>query len=230
MSRSRGHALTVQGETVVDLGSGGGFDVLQAARKVGPTGFAIGLDASPNMLERARASAERQGLRPPHVAFAEADLTEALPLHSASVDVIISNCVVNLLSSEHKAALFRELRRCLRGGGRLAISDILARRPMPQDVLASFAARVGCIGGSITVEDQRRLLIEAGFDGAKMRSGRPDISANDIVFVEKGMDLNAYFTPGSSCAPSCGSTGSADLPANFDANEHAGACTCRRRN
>lgn len=159
-------ALTRQGEAVVDLGSGGGFDVLQAARKVGPSGFSIGLDAAPNMLARARANAERQGLRPPHVAFASADLTQALPLQSASVDVFISNCVINLLSSEHKAALFRELHRCLRGGGRLAISDILARRPMPEHVLSSFAARVGCIGGAITVEEQRTLLIEAGFDGA----------------------------------------------------------------
>ena len=153
------------GETVVDLGAGAGFDVFLAASKVGH-GFAIGLDGSAAMIDRARTAATRRKHSPPHVAFAQAELGKALPLQDGSVDLFISNCVINLLEDAEKATLFCELFRCLKPGGRVAISDILARRDLPPEIQNNLAAKAACIGGAVTPDRQHALLQDAGFESA----------------------------------------------------------------
>src|SRR5579883_3838 len=147
------------GETVVDLGSGGGLDVFLAARKVGPAGKAIGIDMTPEMLDLARRNAERSGLA--NVEFYRATI-DKLPLPDASVDCVISNCVINL--APDKPAVFREIARVLKPGGRLAVSDIALKRTLPPELGTDLMAYVGCIAGAIFIEDYRRGLAEAGFD------------------------------------------------------------------
>jgi arsenite methyltransferase len=132
------------GETVLDLGSGGGLDVFLAARRVGPTGRAIGIDMTPEMLARARSAAAREGYD--NVEFREGRL-EALPVDDASVDAVTSNCVINLVPD--KAAVFREIARVLRPGGRLVVADIVLDRPLPESVARSLLAWVGCVAGAI---------------------------------------------------------------------------------
>src|SRR4051794_14535731 len=146
-----------EGETVVDLGSGGGLDVFLAARKVGPSGRAIGIDMTDEMIALARRNAEKSGLT--NVAFHQASI-DRLPLDDASVDCVISNCVINL--APDKAAVFREIARVLRPGGRLAVSDIALKRELPPDLGDDLMAYVGCIAGAILVDDYRRGLVEAG--------------------------------------------------------------------
>src|SRR4051794_35222034 len=136
------------GEVVVDLGSGGGLDVFLAAKKVGPTGKAIGIDMTPEMLERARANAERQGLA--NVEFHESTI-DSLPLPDASVDCVISNCVINL--APDKNAVLREIARVLKPGGRVAVSDIALKKPLPPEIGNDLLAYVGCIAGAISIED-----------------------------------------------------------------------------
>lgn len=136
------------GEVAVDLGSGGGLDVFLAARKVGPTGRAIGIDMTPEMLERARANAKRQGLQ--NVEFHEATI-DKLPLPDASVDCVISNCVINL--APDKQAVLREIARVLKPGGRVAVSDIALKKPLPPELGNDLLAYAGCIAGAILIED-----------------------------------------------------------------------------
>ena len=145
-----------EGETVLDLGSGAGLDVFRAAQAVGPAGRAIGVDMTPAMLERARDGAAKLGLT--HVEFREG-LIEALPVEDASVDVVLSNCVVNL--SQDKAAVFGEAFRVLRPGGRLAISDVL--RNGPRLTVASEEGWCACVDGAEPPERYRALLRAAGF-------------------------------------------------------------------
>jgi arsenite methyltransferase len=161
------------GETVVDLGSGGGLDVFLAARKVGPTGRAIGIDMTPAMLDLARQNAEKSGLS--NVEFHEATI-DRLPLLDASVDCVISNCVINL--APDKTAVFREVARVLKPGGRLAVSDIALKRELPAELGDDLMAYVGCIAGAILIEDYRRGLVEAGFA--------------HVEVIDSGSDLNAY--------------------------------------
>jgi SAM-dependent methyltransferase len=161
------------GETVVDLGSGGGLDVFLAACKVGPTGKAIGIDMTPEMLELARRNAEKSGLS--NVEFHRATIDQ-MPLPDASVDCVISNCVINL--APDKPAVFREIARVLKPGGRLAVSDIALKRGLPPDLGDDLMAYVGCIAGAIPIEDYRRGLIEAGFA--------------HVEVIDSGADLNAY--------------------------------------
>jgi SAM-dependent methyltransferase len=161
------------GEVVVDLGSGGGLDVFLAARKVGPTGRAIGIDMTPEMLARARLGAEQQGLT--NVEFHEATI-DALPLPDASVDCVISNCVINL--APDKAAVFREVARVLKPGGRLAASDIALKRELPPELGQDLMAYVGCIAGAIPIEEYVEGLRAAGFA--------------EVEVVDSGRDLNAY--------------------------------------
>ncbi len=165
------------GEVVVDLGCGGGLDVLLAARQVGPTGKAIGIDMTADMLERARAGAEKVGAENVEFHLAQID---ALPLPENSVDCIISNCVINLVPDKEKA--FREMFRVLRPGGRLSISDIALRQPLPTEVQENIAAYVGCIAGAILIEDYRRRLETAGFQA--------------VVISDTNADLNAYAKAG----------------------------------
>jgi len=154
------------GETVLDLGSGGGLDVFIAAREVGPAGRAIGVDTTPEMVQRARRSAtgfrEITGLD--NVEFRLGEI-EHLPVADASVDVVISNCVINL--SPDKAQVWREVARVLRPGGRVAVSDLALLKPLPAAVRESVQALVGCIAGAALVDDTREMVRAAGLVGAE---------------------------------------------------------------
>ncbi len=147
------------GETVVDLGSGAGFDALLAAPKLGPDGRFIGVDMTPEMLAKARRNAVNAGYAQT-VEFREG-LIEALPITSNTVDVVISNCVINL--SPDKPAVFSEAFRVLRSGGRLAVSDIVLTQPLPELVVQSEASWIACISGALTEEEYLEHLAAAGF-------------------------------------------------------------------
>jgi arsenite methyltransferase len=161
------------GEVVVDLGSGGGLDVFLAAAKAGPTGKAIGIDMMPEMLALARKNAAKAGLT--NVEFYESTI-DKLPLPDSSVDCVISNCVINLTSD--KPAVFREIARVLKPGGRLAVSDIALKKPLPPEVGNDLMAYVGCIAGAIPIEDYKSGLAAAGFSAVQV--------------IDSGADLNAY--------------------------------------
>jgi SAM-dependent methyltransferase len=152
-----GHLALKAGETVLDLGSGPGLDALLAARLVGPTGRVIGVDMTPEMLERARSVAARAGAG--HVEFRPGRL-EALPVEDASVDAVTSNCVINLVPD--KAAVFREVARVLRPGGRVVVADIVLDRPLPAAVANDVLAWCGCVAGATLRRDYFRLVAEAG--------------------------------------------------------------------
>src|SRR6266581_944222 len=146
------------GEVVLDLGSGGGIDVLLSARRVGPTGRAYGLDLTDEMLALARRNAAEHGAR--NVEFLKGEI-EVIPLPDSSVDVVISNCVINL--SADKGQVLREAFRVLRPGGRFAVSDIVFQGRLPQVLRADMEAWADCIGGALEEQTYRQLLIEAGF-------------------------------------------------------------------
>lgn len=161
------------GEVVVDLGCGGGLDLLLAAQKVGAEGRVIGIDMTPEMVELARRNIQRAGVANVQVHQATID---RLPLADASVDCIISNCVINL--APDKAAVFREMARVLRPGGRVAVSDIALKQPLPAELAEDLAAYVGCIAGAISIDAYRTGLEAAGLTG--------------VTVVDSGADLNAY--------------------------------------
>jgi SAM-dependent methyltransferase len=153
-----------EGETVLDLGSGGGADVLISARRVGPSGKAIGLDMTDEMLELARASAAEAGVE--NVEFRKGYLEE-MPLGDSSIDVVISNCVINL--SGDKPQVLREAARVLRPGGRFAVSDVIADADMDAQTRADMAAWTGCIAGALTEDEFRSTLEAAGFEDIEIR-------------------------------------------------------------
>jgi len=159
------------GETVLDLGSGGGFDCFLAARQVGPTGRVIGVDMTPQMVTKARANAREAGVV--NVDFRVGEI-EHLPVLDASVDVVLSNCVINL--SPSKDQVMREAFRVLRPGGRLAISDVVATAPIPERFRGTDAALTGCAGGAAPVGELERMLSEAGFAEIAVRP-RPESRA-----------------------------------------------------
>jgi arsenite methyltransferase len=161
------------GEVVVDLGSGGGLDVFLASKIVGPTGRAIGIDMTLAMIDRARANAASGGYT--NVDF-HLSTIDKIPLADASVDCVISNCVLNL--APDKAAVFREIARVLKPGGRLAVSDIALKHDLPESIANSLAAYVGCIAGAIRIDDYRSGLLAAGFE--------------HVEIIDSGRDLNAY--------------------------------------
>lgn len=165
------------GEIVVDLGSGGGLDVFLAAEKVGPTGKAIGIDMTPEMVALAQLNANRDMNRERYsnVEFHLATI-DNLPLPDASVDCVISNCVINL--APDKNAVFREIARVLKPGGRLAVSDIILKRTLPDELGDDLMAYVGCIAGAISVDEYSSGLSKGGFAS--------------IEVVDSGADLNAY--------------------------------------
>ncbi len=148
-----------QGDVVLDLGSGGGIDVLLSARRVGPTGMAYGLDMTPEMLDLARRNQVEAGVT--NVEFLEGTI-EDIPLPDATVDVVISNCVINL--SPDKDAVLREAFRVLKPGGRLAISDIVLRRPLSERTRGLIGLWTGCVAGALVDEDYQAVLRTAGFE------------------------------------------------------------------
>lgn len=161
------------GEIVVDLGSGGGLDVFLAAKMVGPTGLAIGIDMTAAMIERARENARAAGYE--NVEFYRSTI-DRIPLPDASVDCVISNCVVNL--APDKPAVFREIARILKPGGRVALTDIALKQELPPAIAQSLAAYVGCIAGAIPIDEYRAGLLAAGFE--------------HVEVIDSGADLNAY--------------------------------------
>lgn len=167
------------GEVVVDLGSGGGLDVFLAARRLGPTGKAIGIDMTPEMIELARKNAavarDDQGRPLTNVDFHFATI-DRIPLADATVDCVISNCVINL--APDKPAVFREIARILKPGGRLAVSDIALKKPLPPELSSNLMAYVGCIAGAIPIDDYVSGLRDAGFA--------------HVEVIDSGADLNAY--------------------------------------
>ncbi len=225
-----------EGEVVVDLGCGGGLDVFLAADKVGPTGRAIGIDMTEKMIQLAKANAQKANVQ--NVEFHLASIDQ-LTLEDESVDVVISNCVINL--APDKAAVFAEIARVLKPGGRLAVSDIALRRPLPAALKQSVAAYVGCLGGAILQSDYADGLRAAGL--------------SHVQVVESGADLNAYAkveNQAGCCSPAmdqdqpaqgdeaccqtdtcgCGSKSDArdlhtslrDLIARYDFNDYAASC------
>jgi ubiquinone/menaquinone biosynthesis C-methylase UbiE len=151
------------GETVVDLGSGGGFDCFLAAKQVGDTGRVIGVDMTPDMLSKARANAEK--MQTQNVEFRLGEI-EHLPVADNSADIIMSNCVINL--SPDKLSVYRDTYRILKPGGRLAISDIIAIAPLPQEIQQNLALVSACVGGAATIDDTRNMLAQAGFENIKI--------------------------------------------------------------
>lgn len=147
---------------MIDLGCGAGFDIFQAARQVGQNGMAIGVDMSQDMLARARSNAEKGGFV--NVRFILSHITK-ISLEDRSVDCVISNCVVNLLPQAEKLVCFKEVFRLLRPGGRMAVSDILAKKEFPEELRTDIGLFVGCISGASLVGEYENWLKEAGFEG-----------------------------------------------------------------
>jgi SAM-dependent methyltransferase len=160
------------GEVVLDLGSGGGFDVFIVGRTVGPTGRAIGVDMTPEMLAKARRNIEsyRQQSHVDNVEFRLGEI-EHLPVADASVDVVISNCVINL--SPDKPQVWREIARVLKPGGRVAVSDLALLKPLPPEITKMVEALVGCVAGAVMVSETERMVRAAGLVDIHLRS-KPD--------------------------------------------------------
>ena len=193
------------GETVVDLGSGAGFDCFLAAKRVGPRGRVIGVDMTPEMVAKARGNAQRVSAT--NVEFRLGEI-EHLPAPDESADVVLSNCVINL--SPEKAAVFEEAFRVLKAGGRLAISDVVAIAPMPAELAQRVEALTGCVSGAASVDTLRRLLADAGFEQIRIEP-RPDSRA---IIAQCMPGAEAYVAsatiearkPGGAracCGPSC---------------------------
>jgi SAM-dependent methyltransferase len=174
------------GDVVLDLGSGGGIDVLLSARRVGPTGKAYGLDMTDDMLELARRNATEAGVT--NVEFLRGRI-EDIPLPSASVDVIISNCVINL--SGDKRRVLREAFRVLRPGGRFAVSDVVVQGELPPDVKRSMELWVGCVAGALSDAEFVSLLTEVGFENAAVEMTRTyDVGDARAFLVNTGLDAD----------------------------------------
>ena len=173
------------GETVLDLGSGGGFDCFLAAKQVGDTGMVIGVDMTPEMISKARENADKMPLK--NVEFRLGEI-EHLPVSDGSVDVIMSNCVINL--SPDKKSVFREAFRVLKPGGRLAISDVLATATVPPAVQKNLELISACIGGAETIKNVKRILQEVGFGQVNI-----DAKKESRQFIQQwvpGMQLEDY--------------------------------------
>ncbi len=174
------------GETVLDLGSGGGFDCFLAARQVGDSGHVIGVDMTPEMVSKARANAEKGNYR--NVEFRLGEI-ENLPIADGTVDVIISNCVINL--SPNQSRVFAEAYRALKPGGRLAISDVVAFAEIPEDVRRDMALYTGCVAGASLVSEVEAMLLSAGFEQVRVipksesksfiRDWAPGVAITDYV-------------------------------------------------
>jgi arsenite methyltransferase len=202
------------GETVLDLGSGGGIDVLLSARRVGPSGKAYGLDMTDEMLALARENQKRSGVE--NVEFLKGEI-EHIPLPDNSVDVIISNCVINL--SGDKDRVLREAFRVLKPGGRLAVSDVVTRGEVPAEVRQNMLLWVGCIAGALDDSQYAAKLAKAGFDGIDIEPTRiydiedartflsgQGVDADAIAPQVQGKFMSAFIRavkPATCCAPGC---------------------------
>ncbi|MFL6233059.1 MAG: arsenite methyltransferase [Thermoanaerobaculia bacterium] len=173
-------AALKEGETVLDLGSGGGIDVLLSARRVGPTGKAYGLDMTDDMLALARENQRRAGAE--NVEFLKGEI-EAIPLPEAAVDVIISNCVINLSADKRK--VLSEAFRVLRPGGRFAVSDVVFRGEVPEAVRRNVELWIGCVAGALQEREYRRLLAEAGFEEIEVEPTRIYHAEDARAFLEE---------------------------------------------
>jgi len=198
------------GETVLDLGAGGGFDAFLAARAVGPTGKVIGVDMTPDMVNLARTNARK--INATNVEFRLGEI-EHLPVADGTVDVIMSNCVINL--SPEKQAVFDEAFRVLRVGGRLAISDVVAIAPIPDELRTQAAAIAGCIGGAAPLDDVKRMLFKAGFKSVEVKiaprsaeivdswlEGASQYIASATIEARRGTE-KAKASDGACCEPGC---------------------------
>ena len=175
------------GEYVLDLGSGGGIDVLLSARRVGPTGKAYGLDMTDEMLALARENQRKSGVE--NVEFLKGEI-EHIPLPDASVDVIISNCVINL--SADKDRVLREAFRVLRPGGRLAVSDVVVRGPVPDEIRRNVELWIGCVAGALEEGEYAAKLSNAGFTGVSVEPWRVYRIEEARAFLEgAGIDVDA---------------------------------------
>ena len=180
-------AQLVEGETVLDLGSGGGIDVLLSAKRVGPTGKAYGIDMTDEMLALARENQRKAGVT--NVEFLKGEI-ERIPLPDNSVDVIISNCVINL--SADKDRVLREAFRVLKPGGRLAVSDVVLHGEMPEEIRASVLLWVGCIAGALQDSEYSAKLTGAGFEAVEVEPTRVYRVEDARAFLsEQGMDVDA---------------------------------------
>ena len=178
------------GETVLDLGSGAGFDAFLAARQVGASGIVIGVDMTPDMVSKARANAVKGGYA--NVTFRLGEI-EHLPVADATVDAIISNCVINL--SPDKAQVFRDAWRVLKPGGRLAISDIVTTAPLPEAMQQEVALHTGCVAGAASVDELTAMLAEAGF--ADIRIAPKDASREYISHWAPGRGVEDFIASAS---------------------------------
>ena len=180
-------ATLASGETVLDLGSGGGIDVLLSARRVGPQGKVYGLDMTDEMLALANENARRAGAT--NVEFLKGQI-ESIPLPDDSVDVIISNCVINL--SADKRRVLAEAFRVLRPGGRFAVSDVVVRGDVPPEVRRSMELWVGCVAGALEEEEFKQMLAEAGFEDPDIEPTRIYRAEDARAFLEgTGLDADA---------------------------------------
>jgi len=203
------------GETVLDLGSGGGIDVLLSARRVGPTGKAYGLDMTDDMLALARENHRQAGQE--NVEFLKGEI-ENIPLPDGSVDVVISNCVINL--SADKGRVLREAFRVLKPGGRFAVSDVVVRGEVPEEVRKNMLLWVGCIAGALEEREYAGKLAEAGFSGISIEPTRvhsiedarqflmeSGIDVDRIAPLVEGKFMSAFIRAtkpgGGCCAPGC---------------------------
>ena len=178
------------GETVLDLGSGGGIDVILSARRVGPTGKAYGLDMTDEMLALAEENKQKAGVA--NVEFLKGHI-ESIPLADGTVDVIISNCVINL--SADKDRVLREAFRVLKPGGRLAVSDVVVHGEIPEAVRRSMELWVGCVAGALSDEEYRLKLSAAGFDAIEIETTRVyDVNDARAFLVESGLDADDLAT------------------------------------
>ncbi|KAK9342449.1 S-adenosyl-L-methionine-dependent methyltransferase [Lipomyces starkeyi] len=211
-------ATVKRGETVIDLGCGGGIDVLLSAAKVGPDGRAVGIDMTKDMLELARRNAEKAGVS--NASFIESSIT-SIPLDSSVADCIISNCVINLVPKVDKHLVFREIFRLLKPGGRVAISDILAKKELPSEVKEDLSLYVGCIAGASQVHDYERFLKDAGFLDISILNTNSDLNLYKELCQA---DKNNSEVPSS---PSCCGSHTGELQglakSMFDFNEWAGS-------
>ena len=186
-----------EGEVVLDLGSGAGFDCFLAANRVGPKGKVIGVDMTPEMIEKARENAKNNGIE--NVEFRPGEI-ENLPVEDNSVDVVISNCVINL--SADKASVFQEIYRVLKPGGRVAISDIALLKELPQKIRENAEAYVSCLAGAILVDEYKKLVESSGLKEVKITeknvSGCVETDTQDplgqaiLEGLEEGESLEGY--------------------------------------